>query len=153
VLGTGSTGRAAAVGSSMMGLETVIVGNNLERTRILADSLGEGVKGATQKALKRPALTFDVVIDTVPLQQLEDRDPNDASDMIGTIRSLRPSLGIDTTVLKGWSPFLTAVESNSGATFKGFDIVLRSALRTLSIWLDGKIEEGDVRSVLEGLIP
>ncbi len=153
VLGTGSTGRAAAVGSSMMGLETVIVGNNLDRTRALAGSLGNGVKGATSKALKRPALTFDVIIATVPLKQLEEPGANEGSDILGTIRSLGPSLGIDTTVLKGWSPFLAAVESCDGTTIRGSEVVLRSAQRTLSIWLNGQYEKEDVRSVLEVQIP
>ncbi len=153
VLGTGTTGRAAAVGSSMMGLETVIVGSNLERTRALAGSLGEGVKGVTPKALKRPTLTFDVIIDTVPLHQLNDGGAKEGSDMVEIIKNLRPSLGLDTTVLRGWSPFLAAVESGGGATVKGSDVVVRSAIRMLTIWLDKQYEGSDVQSVLERRIP
>jgi len=153
VLGTGASGRAAAVAASMMGMDTYIAGSGSDRTREMASTLNGKVKGTSFKALKKPGLKFDMIINSIPFETKVVRGTSDPMMEISEmVKKLSPFYGLELNITTRWTPFLSAVESRGGEPFSGVDFLVRSIMRSFRLMTGGEASEPHiVRTLSETL--
>jgi shikimate dehydrogenase len=134
VIGTGASGRAAAVASSMMGMETYLAGSNPEKAREVSSKLGGKIKGTSFKALTKPGMKFDLIINSVPFETRTVSGGKATSmEIVEIVRGLEPSFGMDLYYRLQWTPFLSSIESRGGVPVSGVDILLKSTQRAFSL--------------------
>jgi shikimate 5-dehydrogenase len=140
ILGTGASGRAAAMASRMLGMETYIAGNNKDRALEVASKLGGNIKGTSYRALSKPGVKFDMVINTIPFETRSVRGGADQMmEIADLVKNMDPLYGMDLYYHLPWTPFLSSVESRGGKPVSGVEILLRSTMRSfkLTTGLDG----------------
>lgn len=134
IIGTGLSGRAAAVASRMLGMDTYIAGNNKDRTLDIAKKLDPGVKGTSFKALSKPGVKFDLVINSVPFETRSVRGGSDQLlEISDLVKNMEPKYGMDLYHELQWTPFLSSIESRGGKPISGIETLLRSSLRSFKL--------------------
>ncbi len=153
VLGTGASGRSAAVASSMMGMETYLAGNNLQRSKDIAEKLGGRIRGISYKALSKPGTKFDLIINSIPFETRAMKgNVVDSLEVMEMVRGLEPSVGMDLYFNVQWTPFLSSIESRGGTPISGVDILTRSTMRAFKL-LTGKEGNGEIiRKIIEDTV-
>ncbi|MFW3146145.1 MAG: type I 3-dehydroquinate dehydratase [Thermoplasmatota archaeon] len=149
VLGTSLSGRSAALASSMLGLRTHIAGSSLEKSQELASSLGVGIKGVSFNALKRPKLTYDIVINSMPFTEGGAATPGTSPEELS--RNIEPAYGIELDRSRSWTPFLSSIESRGGIPIQGLDIFVSTIKRDQKLLYGLDVPEEMIKDVLTSL--
>ncbi len=153
ILGTGASGRSAAVASSMMGMDTYIAGSSHDRAKEIANNLKSRIKGTSFKALSKPGTKFDLIINSVPFETRSVKGASDGTMEIAEIvRGLEPSYGMDLYYKLQWTPFLSSIESRGGVPISGVDILMRSSLRAFKLMTGADGHETNMRSIIQDII-
>jgi shikimate 5-dehydrogenase len=128
VIGTGIYGRAAALGCSILGIDTFLSGSNMNRTMEIIKGLRNAIKPASIKGLSRTSLDFDMVINSIPLKGKTDSDV-DGLEIADIIRKLEPKYGVEMAMGDKWTPFLSSIESRGGEPIQRKEVDAFSLIR------------------------
>jgi shikimate dehydrogenase len=132
VLGTGSGGRAAAVASAMMGMETYIAGNDIERTQAISDKLQGNIKPTTIDVIARKNFKFDIIINSIPFKS-DIKEKRRLNEITSIVRKVHPTLGMDLDVRTGTDIFLSLIESEGGRTISGGEVLEKTSMRAFKL--------------------
>ncbi len=134
IIGTGASGRSAAVAAAMMGMDTYIAGNNKERTIDIANRLEGNIKGTSFKALTKPMIKFQFIINSIPFESKTVRGGSDQMMEIAEIvKRFEPEFGMDLFPKIRWTPFLSSIESRGGTPISGVDVLTGSSKRAFKL--------------------
>lgn len=153
ILGTGSSGRAAAIASRMTGMDTYISGNNKERTIEIASKLDKMIKGISFKSLFKPGMKFDLIINTIPFETRSVRGGTDQMmEIADLVKNMEPLYGMDMYHKLQWTPFLASIESRGGKPISGVETLISTSMRSFKLitGIDGS--EDSIRKMILGSI-
>ncbi|MEA3559025.1 MAG: hypothetical protein U9R75_07210 [Candidatus Thermoplasmatota archaeon] len=150
VLGTGLSGRSAALGSSILGINTYIAGPNLERVKRVSREMGNGMKGISFNGLKKFKVNFDAVINSIPFNEGPSSSPHTSPEEL--VRTIEPQLGLDICRSYQWTPFLSSIESRGGRPIQGSEVLVSSTIRDNKIWDGTIVNEEMIKDILLSLM-
>jgi shikimate dehydrogenase len=147
IIGTGASGRAAALACSLLRMETHLAGSDMVRTSKIAVSMGSGIHPVDLRSLERSKTSFDIVINTIPFDQKTINIENVllSADLV---RKIEPVIGMDMSTFDNWTPFLSSVESRGGLPIQGKHVSVFSMVRDLELVLGRKPDPFLVEEVI-----
>ncbi|MGA1848991.1 MAG: shikimate dehydrogenase family protein [Thermoplasmatota archaeon] len=149
VVGTGASGRAAALACSLLRRETYIAGSDMIRTSKIAVSMGSGINPVNLQSLERSRTYFDIIINTIPFDQ-QNNNMGTVLLSADLVRKIEPVIGLDLTTFDSWTPFLSSVESRGGLPVQGKHVSVFSLVRDHELVLGMKPDPMLVEKIIIG---